>query len=214
MKFQSKVPKGDDHVHNELVTSGWTPLKEPRNPTQAILFSIPMMIMTALLSALVIMTVSSLSLREFGITASSITFTLHTGFLIGIVLLLIIHELFHLVFIPNVMKSDKTVVGVTAFGGFVVSEERISKGRYILITVAPFILLSILLPLVLSGFGLLTTTMKVLILLNAAASSVDLLSFILLVKQVPNQSTIVNNGMRTYWLKNVRSEIEKSGEGF
>ena len=109
------------------------------------------------------------------------------------------HELIHLILIPNVVKSEKTYIGFTLFGGFVITEEEISKSRYILITIAPFVIISIILPLVLGSLGLLTVTLKFLIILNAMASSVDLLNFLLIIKQVPENAILKNNGPNTYW---------------
>ena len=109
------------------------------------------------------------------------------------------HEFFHLILIPNFAKSEKTFAGITLFGGFVVTEEEIARTRFILITVAPFVVISIILPILLGIFGLLTTTMKFLIILNAMASSVDLLTFFLVISQVPKNATLISNGPKTYW---------------
>ena len=109
------------------------------------------------------------------------------------------HELIHLILIPNFVKSEKTYIGFTLFGGFVITEEEISKSRYILITIAPFVIISIILPLVLGSLGLLTVTLKFLIILNAMASSVDLLNLLLIIKQVPKNAILKNNGPNTYW---------------
>ena len=100
--------------------------------------------------------------------------------------------------IPNFVKSEKTYIGITLFGGFVLTEEEISKSRYVLVTIAPFVIISIILPLVLGSLGLLTTTLKFLIILNAMASSVDLLN-LLVIKQVPKNALLKGNGPNTYW---------------
>ncbi|WP_338323605.1 DUF3267 domain-containing protein [Halobacillus salinus] len=114
-------------------------------------------------------------------------------------MLIVIHELLHLVFVPNFIKSDKTYIGLTYFGGYVLTEESIAKSRYLLVTVAPFVILSILLPITLGLLGILTPLLKVLILINAMASSVDILNLILLLTQVPKAAVLKNNGTKTYW---------------
>ncbi|MGF9979652.1 hypothetical protein ABE042_01680 [Viridibacillus arvi] len=58
-------------------------------------------------------------------------------------------------------------------------------------------------PLILSAFGLLTTTLKFLIILNSMASSVDILNLLLIIKQVPKNAILKSNGPNTYW-KNVQ----------
>ncbi|WP_246055223.1 DUF3267 domain-containing protein [Pseudalkalibacillus caeni] len=126
-----------------------------------------------------------------------------------IFLLVVIHELLHLVFIPDFLKSKSTSVGLTIFGGFVYTEEEISKPRYILVTIAPFIILSVALPLFLGGLGWLTPTLKFVILLNALASSVDILNLIILLTQVPKNGKLRSNGMKTYWKKGGDDQNEK-----
>ncbi|MGE7910544.1 DUF3267 domain-containing protein [Lysinibacillus xylanilyticus] len=105
------------------------------------------------------------------------------------------------------MKSEKTSVGLTLFGAFVMTEEKISKPRYTFITIAPFIIISVIFPLILSICGLLTTTIKFLIILNSMGSSVDLLNVLLIIKQVPKNATLTSNGANTYW-KNALAEQE------
>ncbi|SDH86354.1 DUF3267 domain-containing protein [Alteribacillus bidgolensis] len=137
----------------------------------------------------------------------SIIINLEIVFLL--VLLLLFHELLHLIFIPHFIKSEKTYAGLTLFGGFVITEEEISKARYIVITIAPFMIISIIFPLILSVFGLLTTTLKFLIILNAMASSVDMLNMFLIIKQVPKNATLKSNGPDTYWKNAQRNEEYK-----
>ncbi|MEX3623123.1 DUF3267 domain-containing protein [Viridibacillus arvi] len=203
MKILSKLPKSNPSLHLELIKNSWIPMKEPKNLTSAILLSTPLMIVGASISIGVINIFSSISLSDFGLKPDSISITINLSSIFWIILLLILHELLHLIFIPNFTKSEKTYVGFTLFGGFVITEERISKSRYIFITIAPFIIISIILPLILSVFGLLTTNLKFLIILNSMASSVDILNLLLIIKQVPKNATLKSNGPNTYW-KNIQ----------
>jgi len=41
----------------------------------------------------------------------------------------------HLIFIPNFIKSNKTYIGIVPFGGYVYTEEILTKTRYIIITI-------------------------------------------------------------------------------
>jgi len=119
--------------------------------------------------------------------------------LLGLILMTSIHELIHLVFVPNFIKSDKTYIGLTLFGGFVHTEEKVKRNRYLLISLAPFVILSIILPLVLAPLGLLTTSLKVYMILNAAGASVDMLNILLIYPQVPSRALMTNNGIKSYW---------------
>lgn len=203
MKILNKLPKSNPSLHLDLIKNGWVPMKEPKNLISAILLSIPLMIVAAIISIGVINIFSTISLSDFGLTPDSISITINLGIIFLLVLLLVLHELLHLIFIPNFIKSEKTYIGLTLFGGFVITEEEISKSRYIFITLAPFMIISIIFPLLLSVFGLLTTTLKFLIILNSMASSVDMLNLLLIIKQVPKNATLKSNGPDTYW-KNVQ----------
>lgn len=207
MKLRKKLPQSDPILHVELINNGWIPMKEPKNLISAILLSIPLMIVASMISIGVINIFSSIFLRDFGFSSGAITITIKFSIILWLALLMIIHELLHLMFIPNFMKSEKTFVGLTLLGAFVITEEEISKSRYIFITVAPFIILSIILPLILSVVGLLTTTLKILVLLNAMGSSVDLLNLLLIMKQVPKHATLTCNGPNTYWKKDQTKQI-------
>ncbi|MGE7947975.1 DUF3267 domain-containing protein [Lysinibacillus sp. NPDC093688] len=207
MKILNKLPKRNPNLHVDLIKNGWIPMKEPKNLISAILLSIPLMMIASMISIGIINIFSSIFLSDFGFSSGAITITINFSIILWLVLLMSIHELLHLIFIPNFMKSEKTSVGLTLFGAFVITEEEISKSRYIFITVAPFIILSIILPLILSVFGLLTTTLKFLVILNAMGSSVDLLNLLLIMKQVPKHATLTCNGPNTYWKKTQTEQI-------
>lgn len=199
MKIQKHLPKFNEDLHLELLENGWVPLKEPSSLAVAFLLAIPFMIINLFISIGAINIFSTISFDEFGFTPDSFTITINFGVILIIILIIVLHELFHLLFIPNFIRSDKTYVGLIWLGGFVVTEEVITKSRYILITIAPFVIISIISPLVLDAFGLLTTPVKLFVLLNALASSVDMLNLIIIIKQVPGNSVLKQNGPRTYW---------------
>ncbi|MFJ7978689.1 metalloprotease family protein [Lysinibacillus xylanilyticus] len=130
MKLLYKLPKSNPKLHLDLIKNGWIPMKEPKNLISAILLSIPLMIVASMISIGVINIFSSISWRDFGFTSGGLSININLSVIFGIVFLLIIHELLHLMFIPNFMKSEKTSVGLTLFGAFVMTEEKISKPRY------------------------------------------------------------------------------------
>ncbi|WP_413299942.1 DUF3267 domain-containing protein [Bacillus sp. 1P10SD] len=196
MKIQNKLPKSNENLHKALLDKGWVLIKEPQNMNMAAFLSIPFMIINALISIEVINIFSGISLEEFGFKEGTLTITVNWGIFIFLFFLVIFHEILHLILIPNFLKSEKTFIGLTWFGGFVVTEEEIVKSRYILITIAPFVIISIILPIMLGGLGLLTPILKMLILLNAVSSSVDILIFLLILKQVPNN--VINKKQLKY----------------
>lgn len=196
---RKQLPEFDEKLHQELIKNGWVPLKEPGSIAEAIIFSVPFMITNLFIAVMAIRIFSTVSLEEFGFTPDSFSITINLGVIVALILIIIIHELLHLIFIPNFTSSTKTYVGPAIFGGFVYTEEEIKKSRYILITVAPFITVSIILPIILGFCGILTSPLKLLILLNAMASSVDMLTLLIVIMQVPNKAKLKNNRPKTYW---------------
>lgn len=199
MKIKKRLPEFNESLHKELINGGWITLREPGSLVSAIILSIPFMVINLYIAVVFMVIFSIISFEEFGFTPNSFSITINLGMIIALIILIIIHELLHLVFIPNFKRSSKTFVGLTFYGGFVVTEEEIAKSRYILISIAPFLIASIILPSILGVFGLLTPSVKLLVLLNAMASSVDILNLLLVIKQVPTNAVLKNNGPKTYW---------------
>lgn len=208
MKFVKKIPDADKKLSDKLISEGWEKIREPKNLFVTILISIPLMFINAVISILIInqfsnwwknvanMWTSIVDNSSFNITisTSSIVF-----FVAAVFILLIVHEWLHMIFIPNFIKSDKTCWGITLNGGFVATTEKIVKNRFIIISAVPFILLSVVLPIILGICGLLNNFIVFIIIINAAASSVDVINIILISVQVPRNSYIINNGFETYF---------------
>jgi hypothetical protein len=182
------------------MNDGWKLLREPKNLTAATLLSVPFMFINAIITIGIIYFFQSFSIKEFFInTGNSFTITINFALILVMVLFVVIHELLHLIFIPNFIKSKDTYMGLTLFGGYVHTEQALTKARFILISIAPFFILSIFLPSVLGNLGLLTGTIIFLIILNSIGSCVDILGFLLVLVQVPKKAVIRNNGTSTYW---------------
>ena len=122
-------------------------------------------------------------------------------YLLGAVLFFALHELFHALFVPNWKNSDQTFFGVTSMGLFICTAERITRKTFIIISVMPYICLSLLTPILFSVVGWLNPYTIFLCLINALASSVDMLNLYLVLKQVPENSLIQLNGPETYYLR-------------
>ena len=202
MKYAKKIPEPDPELREALLTEGWKQMKEPQSLFWAILFSIPFMIINALICYLILFIANpsyAHMVYDFLFSGSSWSFTIRFDYIAYLYLFLIAHELMHLVFIPNFYRSEKTYVGIKPWGGFVFTTEKLSKGRFLLISIAPLVVFSILAPIILGLAGLLSGFLLFLIFLNAFSSSVDSLNAVLIAIQVPNGSTIVGNGFETYY---------------
>lgn len=169
------------------------------------LAAVPLMILSALPSFKILDIFSPFSLADFGITPSQISITIDLQdlvYFVGLsVVIIFIHELLHLVFVPGFLTSDKAYLGITYFGGFAYSEEVLSKSRFILVLLTPFLVISIILPGILGVLNLLTPLVKFIIIASAMGSGVDMLALVLVLIQVPAGAYLTCNGMRTYWKK-------------
>lgn len=203
MRFIRRIPFTDKELSNKLVSEGWTKLKEPSNLGIAILFSVPFMFINGGISMGISYILYAPMKELFNSTHGfSFSFTVNLYTLIyvfGIFVFMAIHEFFHACFIPNVLNSGKTYWGINSFFGFVYTTEKIKKGRFLLISIMPFILLSIILPFILKILGWLSGYAIFLCLINSMGSCIDCLNILLVTVQIPNGSYIVNNGVETYF---------------
>lgn len=199
MKFTTKLPPLDLKLQDYLSQNGWIQLKEPKNLSIAFIQSIPFMLIGAACSFIIIQFFAPFSWSDLGFDVENGALEFNLLAVVWLILLLFVHEALHLILVPKFLTSKNTFFGITLFGGFIHTTELIPKSRFLWITIFPFLLLSIIAPIVLGIFGLLTSTMKVLIIFNALGSSIDLLSFMLICRQVPNNTYLRNNGMKTYW---------------
>ncbi|GAA0865752.1 DUF3267 domain-containing protein [Paraclostridium tenue] len=203
MKYTKKLPMTDKKLSNQLLNEGWKKIKEPSNLTLTTLISIPFMFFSAFIFFGLIFYINP-SLKDVFNIRDSISFTIQFNLktlmvLTGIYLFTLLHEIIHAIFIPNALNSNKVYFGIRALYGFVYTTEKISKCRFIIISIMPFVLLSIVLPILLNSFGLMNKYTIFLCLMNALGSCVDLLNTCLILVQVPRKSYIINNGFETYF---------------
>lgn len=201
MKYAKRIPPTDPGRREALRAEGWKTMKEPSNLVYAILLSLPFMVLNAMVCYFVLFLVDSAytdRVREFLFSASWVI-EIRFYYIIFAYLLVVLHEFLHLVFIPRFHKSEKTYFGIKPWGGFVFTAEKLTKKRFLLISLAPFVILSLIMPAILGLAGLLGGFLLFLAFLNAFASSVDMLNAVLVAIQVPNGGLIVNNGFESYY---------------
>ncbi len=202
MKYSKNIPKADTKVSGELLKQGWTKIKEPKSLTIATLSSIPFMIINGSLVLMLIFLLDPEIFRSIFITSGfeiNIVINFKSLFYVfGLIVYLIFHEIIHASLIPNFLQSSNSRWGFNGFAMFVYSTQKLKKSRFILVSIAPFLVLSILFPIVLSFMGWLNLYTIILCLINALGSSVDFMNVFNIVTQVPNKSLLVLNGMETY----------------
>jgi hypothetical protein len=203
MKFLKRIPQTDSELSAFLVSKGWKKIKEPPNLIHSLLYSIPFMVVNGIVAYLFIRPFYNPLVQVLQvIESSSISFMINIytlEYIIGIYILIGIHELIHALFIPDFLHSNETYWGLTIYGGFVCTTQQLTKGNLILISIAPFVILSIIMPLIFGILGIKNEFLFFLFILNAMASSIDILNMILVLFQVSQKSIIVNNGFETYY---------------
>ena len=203
MNYAKNIPLTDSTTSKKLSNEGWTKLKEPSSLSALFLFSLPFMLVNALITGGLIYLLYP-PMREFFRGDADISFTLTINvfslfYIIGFIVFITLHELIHAAFIPNAFHSSKTLWGIIGLGVFIYTTEAISKRRFIMISIMPYIVLSLLFPLVMSILGGLNGYTILLCLINAMGSSVDFLNGYLILVQVPDDALILSNGRETYY---------------
>lgn len=199
IKIRHGLPKANEDNHKKLLDKGWTQLKEPKNILGQIALSIPFMIINFVISQFIVGTLAPNIALSFKLSGIIDIFFAFSTLLLITVILIVCHELLHLLFVPNFIKSNRTSIGFTALGGYVYSEEILSKGRVCLIYIAPFVFVSIIFNFLVGFMGFYTIPTLLFIILNSIGSSADMLGFTLIVVQVPRGAIVVNNGTYTYF---------------
>ena len=201
MKYISKIPDTDINLNNDMISTGWKMLKEPRNLVTATLISLPISIINIYLCIFFIKLINKdlLTIINSIFYDGKFVFTIKLVYIVYIYVYIFLHEVIHLVCIPNFANSKSTFISVKLWGGFVYTEEIISRNRYLIVTIMPFIILSFVMPIIMTLLGVNPMIILILAIVNAAGASVDVLSFILLFFQAPRNSNIKNNGIKTFY---------------
>ena len=140
MKIKNGFPKFDQEIHEKLLKDGWKELKEPKSLMSSVALSIPFMIINFLIGMWIMDISTSRIATDQKIITIDVIYAAPLIILTSIVVV-IVHELIHLLFIPNFIKSDNTYIGFTYFGGYVYTKEALTKYRLCLILIAPFVFL-------------------------------------------------------------------------
>jgi len=207
MNYAKNLPSTDIAISKKLSDEGWTKLKEPSSLSAMFLFSLPFMVINALITGGLIYILYQ-PMREFfrGDADMSFTVTINAFslvYVLGFIVFITLHEMIHAFFIPNIFRSNKTLWGIIGLGVFIYTSETISKRRFIMISIMPYVGLSLVFPIVLSTLGALNGFTILLSLVNAMGSCVDFLNVYLILSQVPDDASILANGRETYYQKSL-----------
>lgn len=174
----------------------WTSFKEPSNIHTTILLSAPVSFLN-LLIVIYLFKIFNLN--------SNILNTLFPDdflfiFLIFTIVVAPIHEILHAIFFPCKLTSNNIYFGFIPKGliFFAFYTEMISKKRYCIVLIMPFLIITIIGTTLLKLFGDISI-LKTIILYNAAGSCMDIFSIFIILFQAPKNAVIKNKGMKSYW---------------
>lgn len=202
MKYIRKIPMEDQARTQELLSNGFQRLKEPKSIGAAMGWSLPLSILLMILNGIWCYSLDP-SMFDFldgrGMLLEITVDLKIILYLAGIIAYTLVHEAIHAVFIPKVWESRKTYWGFNGLFGFVYSEEKISKERFLLVSVMPLLILSFVFPFLMWTAGMWSRYLIFLSVLNAGGACVDLLNMILMTVQVPGKGIVVSNGYATFY---------------
>lgn len=197
MKFiLGKMPQNPEFKPED---QGWIPLDEPGS-IKIQLFAIPVTVLVAL--------TIQLGFWLVGVDVSPLSKLKNIPIALVIVLGIIpMHELLHFFCLPNFGLNRKSIIGFwpSRLVPYVYYNGALPRNRYILILVCPFVVISVI-PLLSSVFK---PDLPILIVavsyLNSLFCGGDLMGLLLLVRQVPSNTLVRNNGYHTFWQR--RNEV-------
>ena len=182
MRYINKTPSIDINMKNKMINEGWKQLKEPSNIVMATLISLPIALLNVYICLIFIsginpnikMVINSI------IESGSINFKIKLTYIIYAYICILLHEIIHMILIPNFIKSKLTFISIKLWRGFVYTEEIIKKRRHLIITIMPFIILSFIVPFFMTIIGISSEYVFILAIINSAGACVDIMSFIII----------------------------------
>lgn len=189
------IPHSDD-FHPE--TEGWNALREP-SPLMFQVWTFPVAVLNLAVLALLWMLCPFLTTGNPGAFA--------TGAWIVLITFIPVHELLHAIVTPEWGCSNKTLIGVwpQRLLFYAHYHGQMPRNRFLWVFATPFIVLSLLpipLAMVLSwatGDGTYPMVLRVLSFINGLAACGDVLAMGMILKQIPADAIVRNQGWNTYW---------------
>jgi len=204
MRFIRKTPEVDLVKNELLLYDGWKRVKFEESKIKFLILTILFIIIPGAICFLWLRLISGLTWNEIGFTKDGVHIIVSIWWILFYFIFVFLHEFVHLLCIPNVFRSNCTYFGVSWYGGFAYSEEKMTRERYLFVSIMPCIVLSFVLPAILETFGILTTALKIMCIVNAMASGMDFLGCYEVLNVTGRKNLVVNNGENLYYI-NVNS---------
>ena len=189
MRFRIGAPPEDDTISRQ--DGDWNTVKEPGH------LGLQMMgVFVAVFIGLSIAVVLSLSVGVQHVLDLSWPMVI-----LFIFLILPIHDLVHAAGFKGGVMSRQVVFGFypKVLGCYAHYDGQIPRNRYVIIAALPFLVLTAVPLALVAGLRLDYEYLTELIIANGLASSLDVLTVAIILKETPQRSVLMNSGMRTYW---------------
>lgn len=193
MKFVlNKIPEDKNFNPQE---NGWISFKEPSSMYTTSLLSI----FISLLNLLIVICF----FKIFKLNSNILNIIFSNNFLSFLFIFIIIfpiHEFLHALSCPCSLTSNdiyfgfipKKIIFFTYYKGI------LSKKRYLIVSIMPFLVITLAGILLAKLFGN-DTFFQTIILCNALESYMDILGVLIILLQVPKNAVIKNEGIKSYW---------------
>ena len=202
MKFRLGPPPIDDTILKD--DNAWCLLDEPAD----IRFQVYGVLVALLITAALILV----------LLARDPKYVMNISWPIVILFIFIvmpIHEFLHAISFPGGAISKDVAFGFypRAFAFYAHYSGIITRHRHILISIFPFIMLTLIPLTVVLVMKLERSYLVEIILAGGLASAGDVLTILYINKHVPRGSILINSGLKTYWkqMDNIRLQNEGAG---
>jgi hypothetical protein len=191
MRFHlGDIPSSPDFVPD----ASWKSLRQP-SPWMALVVAYPIGIVAAGTAAVLWLAITPLRVQDVSSTMSL------RGFLISFAVMVVVHELIHLVVHPMSGRSPHSIVGAggPTTGVYAHYAGEMTRNRFAAILLMPLAIISIA-PLFVAGVGQVSAVWIAFIsAFNALGACADTLDAGLVLSQIPATSTVRCRGLRLYW---------------
>lgn len=193
MKWAWGIPKANIERRNKLLEKKWTLLKHSMMSPVSIVSTVTLLFITTLITVGFAFLldpswkdwVGSVKLEN----SDQMAYIVVALIVVSMVVIQYVHEFVHAIFLPRPF-TDRVIVGSNGAFGFTYTEQQISRERYMVVAIMPF-LLSFLGLLALSWFGAINLYTVFLCVINASGAAADIYMIIFLLMKVPRGARVI-----------------------
>jgi len=186
MKFRLGKPPINENIN----LSECNLLKEPKSLIVTQIVTLPIGLICVGLIFFILHYFKGINLPKFGVE-----------YILAYFLMIPLHEMIHALCYPGGLLSKDTVIGCwpDMFIFYAYNSRVLKRNRYLLVYIAPFIVLSIIPTIIMLFLDFKSDLLLLIVLFNALGSCVDIFSCVLILLQVPKEGLVVNSEEKTYW---------------